>query len=80
MLNKHIMEVPKFLIADNSTLEEEIFVLHMEYPRFLLNVSNDDILWLEEFTKEDEDELSKITESLIDEALTFFDSEIENLQ
>ena len=74
------MEVPKFLIADNSTLEEEIFVLHMEYPRFLLNVSNDDILWLEEFTKEDEDELSKITESLIDEALTFFDSEIENLQ
>ena len=80
MLNKHIMEVPKFLIADNSTLEEEIFVLHMEYPRFLLNVSNDDILWLEEFTKEDEDELSKVTESLIDEALTFFDSEIENLQ
>ncbi|MBA23099.1 MAG: hypothetical protein CMP52_07160 [Flavobacteriales bacterium] len=74
------MEVPKFLIADNSTLEEEIFVLHMEYPRFLLNVSNDDILWLEEFTKEDEDELSKVTESLIDEALTFFDSEIENLQ
>jgi hypothetical protein len=52
----------------------------MEYPRFLLNVSNDDILWLEEFTKEDEDELSKVTESLIDEALTFFDSEIENLQ
>ena len=74
------MEVPKFLIADNSTLEKEIFVLHMEYPRFLLNVSNDDILWLEEFTKEDEDELSKVTESLIDEALTFFDSEIENLQ
>ncbi|MDC1080718.1 MAG: hypothetical protein ACPH57_06915 [Flavobacteriaceae bacterium] len=74
------MEVPKFLIADNSTLEEEIFVLHMEYPRFLLNVSNDDILWLEEFTKEDEDELSKVTESLIDEALVFFDSEIENLQ
>ncbi|MGB2503135.1 MAG: hypothetical protein ACPH94_06635 [Flavobacteriaceae bacterium] len=74
------MEVPKFLIADNSTLEEEIFVLHMEYPRFLLNVSNDDILWLEEFTKEDEDELSKVTESLIDEALVFFDSEIENLE
>lgn len=74
------MEVPKFLIADNSTLEEEIFVLHMEYPRFLLNVSNDDILWLEEFTKEDEDELSKVTESLVDEALVFFDSEIENLQ
>jgi hypothetical protein len=74
------MEVPKFLIADNSTLEDEIFVLHMEYPRFLLNISNDDILWLEEFTKEDEEELSKVTESLIEEALVFFDSEIESLQ
>ncbi|MDG1263543.1 MAG: hypothetical protein P8N57_03005 [Flavobacteriaceae bacterium] len=74
------MEVPKFLIADNSTLEDEIFVLHMEYPRFLLNISNDDILWLEEFTKEDEEELSKVTESLIEEALLFFDSEIESLQ
>lgn len=74
------MEVPKFLIADNSTLEDEIFVLHMDYPRFLLNISNDDILWLEEFTKEDEEELSKVTKSLIEEALVFFDSEIESLQ
>ena len=56
------MEVPKFLIADNSTLQDEIFVLHTEYPRFLLNVSNDEILWLEEFGKEDQDELEKITE------------------
>ena len=44
------MEVPKFLIADNSSLEDEIFVLHTAYPRFLLNVSNDDVLWLEEFS------------------------------
>tara|TARA_B100000767_G_C19770341_1_gene539608 strand:+ start:2464 stop:2688 length:225 start_codon:yes stop_codon:yes gene_type:complete len=74
------MVVPKFLIADNSTLEEEIFVLHTEYPRFLLNVYDDQILWLEEFTKEDEEELLKVTESLIEEALVFFDSEIENLK
>ena len=47
------MEVPKFLVADNSSLQEEIFVLHTEYPRFLLNVANDDILWLEEFAQED---------------------------
>ena len=59
------MEVPKFLIADSSSLQDEIFVLHTEYPRFLLNVSNDEILWLEEFGKEDQDELEKITEELI---------------
>ena len=74
------MEVPKFLIADSSTLEDEIFVLHTEYPRFLLNVSNDEILWLEEFGKEDQDELEKITEQLIEEALAFFDTEIESLE
>jgi hypothetical protein len=74
------MEVPKFLIADNSNLKDEIFVLHTEYPRFLLNVSNDDILWLEEFSKEDQEELEKITESLIEQALSFFDHEIEHLE
>ncbi|MDB9779666.1 hypothetical protein OAB54_05405 [Flavobacteriaceae bacterium] len=74
------MEVPKFLIADSSSLQDEIFVLHTEYPRFLLNVSNDEILWLEEFGKEDQDELEKITEELIEEALAFFDTEIESLE
>lgn len=74
------MEVPKFLIADSSTLQDEIFVLHTEYPRFLLNVSNDEILWLEEFGKEDQDELEKITQELIEEALAFFDTEIESLE
>lgn len=74
------MEVPKFLIADNSTLQDEIFVIHTEYPRFLLNVSNDEILWLEEFGKEDQDELEKITEELIEEALAFFDTEIKSLE
>ena len=74
------MEVPKFLIADSSSLQDEIFVLHTEYPRFLLNVSNDEILWLEEFGKEDQDELGKITEELIEEALAFFDTEIESLE
>ncbi|MDA8640543.1 hypothetical protein N9M11_05070 [Flavobacteriaceae bacterium] len=74
------MEVPKFLIADSSTLQDEIFVLHTEYPRFLLNVSNDDVLWFEEFSKEDEEELGKVTQDLIEEALNFFDSEIESLE
>ena len=74
------MEVPKFLIADNSSLEDEIFVLHTVYPRFLLNVSNDDVLWLEEFSQEDQNELEKVTQALIEEALAFFDREIEAMK
>ena len=74
------MDVPKFLIADNSSLQEEIFVLHTEYPRFLLNVANDDILWLEEFAQEDKKELEQITQDLIDAALSFFYEEIEKME
>lgn len=74
------MDVPKFLIADNSSLEESLFVLHTEYPRFLLNIANDDILWLEEFGQNDEKELEEVTQSLIEEALAFFDKELENLE
>ena len=74
------MDVPKFLIADNSSLQEEIFVLHTEYPRFLLNVANDDILWLEEFAQEDKKELEQVTQDLIDAALNFFDDEIEKME
>ncbi len=57
------MEVPTFLIADNSSLEDEIFVLHTAYPRFLFNVSNDDILWLEEFRKKTKANLRKLLRS-----------------
>lgn len=74
------MEVPKFLIADNSSLEESIFILHTEYPRFLLNVADDSVLWFEEFSQSDEEELAQVTTQLIEDALAFFDREIENFE
>jgi len=74
------MDLPKFLIADNSELKEAIFVLHTQYPRFLLNVANDEIHWMEEFEKEDKAELESQTASLIEQALQFYDKEIENFE
>ena len=74
------MELPKFLIADSSELEDTIFVIHTAYPRFLINVINDDIHWMEEFEKEDRNELESQTSKLIDEALSFYDKEIKNFQ
>lgn len=72
------MEIPKFLIADNSQLEEALFVVHTEYPRFLLNVANDEIHWMEEFEREDQEELESQAASLIEEALKFYDEEMLN--
>lgn len=68
------MELPKFLLADHSEIEEA-FVLHTEYPRFLLNVTTDDIEWFDDVT-EDED-LENQVKNLIEEALDFFDAEME---
>tara|TARA_B100000579_G_C22321999_1_gene616528 strand:+ start:161 stop:385 length:225 start_codon:yes stop_codon:yes gene_type:complete len=73
------MNLPKFLIADSSVLEDEIFVAHTEYPRFFLNVANDEIYWMEEFEKEDRDELESQTAQLIEQALDFYENEMENL-
>lgn len=73
------MELPKFLIADNSELEEALFVIHTEYPRFILNVYNDDMHWLEEFDKEDEASLKLESHALIESAFEFYDKEMENL-
>jgi hypothetical protein len=72
--------LPKYLIADNSKHSESIYVVHTEYPRFILNVSNDNIYWLEEFSKEDENEILDTSEAWIDNALKFYDSEIRSIK
>tara|TARA_B100001769_G_C21815713_1_gene443646 strand:- start:19 stop:258 length:240 start_codon:yes stop_codon:yes gene_type:complete len=79
MFNNKNEFLPKYLIADNSGRPESIYVVHTEYPRFILNISNDNIFWLENFNKEDENEISTISERLIKEALDFYDSEIKNI-
>ena len=70
------MELPKFLIADNSSLQNVIFIIHTEYPRFIMNVTNDEVNWLEDFDKKDEEILNFESEQLINDALSFYDKEI----
>ena len=70
------MELPKFLVADNSSLQNVIFVIHTEYPRFIINITNDEVCWLEDFDKKDEKILHSESEKLIDEAFNFYDKEM----
>ena len=70
------MELPKFLIADNSSLQNVIFIIHTEYPRFIINITNDEVCWLEDFDKKDEKILHSDSEKLIDEAFNFYDKEM----
>lgn len=74
------MEIPKFLLADNSKFDEAIFVLHTDYPKFLINIVDDSIYWFEEFNKEEKKELDLITPKLIQEAFDFYDNEIRKIK
>ncbi|WP_291868816.1 hypothetical protein [Maribacter sp.] len=70
------MEFPKFLLGDNTDYPTAIFVVHTEYPRFIINLEDDEVEWLEDFTKEDEKELEEEAETLIEEASSFYDREV----
>ncbi|MDB2606369.1 hypothetical protein N9Y48_01185 [Zobellia sp.] len=70
------MEFPKFLLGDNTDYPTAIFVVHTEYPRFIINLENDEVEWLEDFSKEDEKELESEAESLIEQAGEFYDREV----
>ena len=49
------MNLPKFLLGDNTEFQDAIFVIHTEYPRFVINLVDDEIEWFEEFDNVDED-------------------------
>ncbi len=74
------MELPKFLLGDNTDYTSAIFVIHTEYPRFVINLEDDEVEWLEEFSKEDEKELESEAENLIEAATAFYDREVSRYE
>ena len=75
-----MVSFPKFLLGDNTDYPDAIFIIHTEFPRFILNLADDEVEWLEEFDKEDEEELAASAEGLIQEATTFYDREISRYE
>ena len=71
------MEIPKFLLADNSKYPEDIFILHTEYPRFLINLKDDEIEWFEDLSGEREEDIAGEVSNLIEAASKFYDEQIE---
>lgn len=74
------MELPKFLLADNSDLPEDIFVIHLDFPRFIINLKDDEVEFLEDLEGEDEKELESEMEHLITLAGEFYDREMERYE
>ena len=74
------MVLPKFLLADNSNDPDDIFVLHTEFPRFLINLKDDSVEWFEDLTGEREDDIATELADLMDKAGAFYDDELKGLE
>ena len=74
------MVLPKFVLADNSDFPDDIFIIHLEYPRFLINLKDDSVEFLEDLEEEDETELESEMEHLITLAGEFYDREMERYE
>ena len=55
-------------------------MIHTEFPRFIIDLTKDEIEWFEEFDQQDEAELASETENAIKEATAFYDAEIEKYE
>jgi len=74
------MEFPKFILGDNTDFPDAQFVVHTDFPRFILNLENDDVQWLEDFDQHDQKELETEAENLIKEAYNFYDREVSRYE
>lgn len=72
------MNVPKFLLADNSQFPEDLFVVHTEFPSFILNIATDEVVWLDELEAEDGVNLEEEVAVILDKAYEFYDQEMES--
>jgi len=70
------MTLPKFLLGDNTDCPDDIFVIHTDYPRFIINLVNDEVEWFDDLEGE-ETELANEVADLIEQAGTFYDREME---
>jgi hypothetical protein len=74
------MELPKFVLADNTDFPDDIFVIHLEFPRFIINLKDDEVEIMEDLDEEDESEIETELEKLILMAGEFYDRETERYE
>ena len=70
----------KFLLGDNTDTDGDIFVIHTEFPRFIINLIDDEIEWFEDFDNADQEELEIQVAVLIEQASEFYDREMKRYE
>ena len=51
-------------------------MVHTQFPRFILNLANDELEWWETFTKEDKESATEEVALWIERATEFYDNEV----
>lgn len=74
------MQLPKFILGDHVEYPEDIFIIHTEFPRFVINLKDDSITWFEDLSGENEKELAIEMAQLVEEAGRFYDSQVQSYE
>lgn len=72
--------LPKFLMADNTDQPNAIYIVHTEYPRFVLNLENDEVDWFDALEKDKEVDLDTEVKDLIALAEDFYQREVDRYE
>lgn len=72
--------LPKFLVADNTDQPEAIYIFHTEYPRFIINLENDEVDWFDALEKDSDVDLEKEVAELIVQAEEFYQREVDRYE
>mgnify|MGYP000007964229 FL=1 len=73
-------QLSEFLLADSSEYPDSIFVIHTAFPRFVINLQNDEIEWWESFTAEDKEIATQEVADWIERATQFYDQQISSYE
>ena len=64
-------------MADNTDQPEAIYIVHTEYPRFVLNLEDDEVEWFDGLEKDNETDLEEEVKDLIIQAEDFYQREVD---
>jgi hypothetical protein len=71
------MQLPKFLLGDNTDCPDDIFIIHLDFPRFIINLKDDEVELFDETDELTDAELETEMTVLIEEAGLFYDREVK---
>ncbi len=74
------MELPKFLLGDNTDFPEDIFVIHLDFPQFIVNLKNDEVELFDEVDDMSEAELQNEMLSLVSQAAACYDRDMQRYE